>query len=213
MLHVQLALFKATAISALSLQLSQPIIPAGPGSAGFPTSSDGAQTVNASFLSNSSYTLAEQSDGLIALPPNGPDRSFTYYSENDSSQASNKIYMPTFDVSSVSQPPHPLFSPSPLPHGWRLTCSEGLGTGLNYQSCSEAWGLFPATERRTTFRSRQTASRNDIGLPKRYISCTSRPPFYIFLAAVPIIGLDRMLMIWSSRWEMLRRAFDYAWPD
>ena len=160
MLPVQIALLKAATISALSLQLSQPIVPAGLDSA-----------IN--LASSSGYVLAGQTDGTIALPPSGPDKTFPYLSNNDSSQAPNDGYISALNVSTISGLPSPLLLP-PLPGGWRVLCDGIHGTDMNYSSCQEAWTYFPVYDKSVRYRSRKTASRIDIGLPKRYISSTLR---------------------------------------
>ena len=156
----KIALLKAATISALSLQLSQPIVPA---------VSDSA--IN--LPSPNGYVSAGQTDGTIALPPNGPDKSFPYLSNNDSSQASNGVYISALNVSTLSGLPNPLLLP-PLPGGWRVLCDDIHGTDMNYSSCREAWTYFPVSDKQVRYRSRKTASRVDIGLPRRYISSTLR---------------------------------------
>ena len=156
MVHIHLALIKATTVSALSLQLSQPL------------EQDLAST-NASLLTNSSGVLTGQWDGTIALPFNEPNRTVSYPLSNDISQSENSTYIFTFNKSSVSRPDLP-----PPPSGWQYICSERLGTGMNPSSCLDAWTLIPPIERPISFGPRTATNTYDVGLPRRYLSCMLR---------------------------------------
>lgn len=168
MLPVQLALLKSITISALGLQLIRPILPAQPNSAADVALPNGLRAAaNASHLSNSSSTMPRQWDGTIALSLHEFNTSLPSPSSNDPSQLWNDTYISTFNIAAA---PRPAADLPPLPRGWRIVCSTGLGTGISPSSCLEAWTLLPITKRILSFGPRDAANTYDVGLPKRYLS-------------------------------------------
>ena len=186
MLSIQLALLEGITISAISLQLTQPIVPAGSNSTTdlvLPSWPDGK--VNASPLSDSSGTLSRHWDGTIEVPLDEPNISISSLPSDDPTQFWNDTYSLTPNISTVSRPPRRAAALPPLPNGWRVVCSEKLGTGMNPSSCLDAWTLLPPIDRKVSFGPRGAASTYDVGLPRRYLSCTSRGLTYVFAAILP----------------------------
>ena len=169
MLPAQLAIFKAVAVSALSLQLVQPNLLAESNLNANTALSDRRQgAVDASFLSNLSSTLPQRWNGIIGLPPDQSNVRLLPPSSNDPSNLWNDTYVSTLNISTRGPG---LILPD-FPKGWKFGCDQTLGTGLNSVSCLEAWRFIPLVARTISFGSRHTASKYDVELPKRYLSCT-----------------------------------------
>ena len=169
MLPAQLAIFKAVAVSALSLQLVQPNLLAESNSnANIALSNRLQEAVNASILSNLSSTLPQQWNGIIALPFDQSNVRLLSPSSNDRSNLWNDTYVSTLNISTRGPG---LILPD-FPKGWKFGCDQTLGTGLKSVSCLEAWSFIPLVARKITFGPRDTASTYDVELPKRYLSCT-----------------------------------------
>ena len=182
MLSVHFVLLEAITISALSVQLGQPVVEAGADSAVDLVSPNGPQAaVNASFPSNLSSDSTRQWNGTIELPPNESNQSFPYHSTNGSSQVSTNPYLSTSNTSAMSWPFEPAPNPTPLPYDWHVKCSDRLGTGINALSCFDAWNLFPRSALHATFGPRRAGEKYDIGLPRRYQSCKSRQLVVVIL--------------------------------
>lgn len=172
MLSVQLALLKAIASSALSLQLVQPIIPAESiRNPSFATPKELQAAANASLRSALPSTIPPEWDGTIALPLNVLNISLHSPPSNDPSPLWNDTYISTLNISAG---PRPAPSLPPLPHGWALRCSARMGSNINPSSCLEAWALIPPIERTLSFGPRDGTNTYDVMLPKRYQSCTLR---------------------------------------
>lgn len=172
MLSVQLALLKAIAFSALSLQLVRPILPAESiRSPSFATPKELQAAANASLRSALSSTIPPEWDGTIALPLNVLDISLHSPPLNDPSPLWNDTYISTVNISAG---PRPEPSLPPLPRGWALRCSASMGSNINPSSCLEAWALIPPVERTLSFGPRDGTNTYDVMLPKRYQSCTLR---------------------------------------
>lgn len=170
MLSFQVALLKTIAASVLSVQLVRPTLPAGSTSSPHLAPPNQLQTAaNASLKSDSSSAIPSEWDGTIALPLTVLNISLSPPSSNDPSPLLNDTYISTFNISAKPQPPPEL---PPLPRGWGLHCSKALGTSINPSSCLEAWTLIPPIERTISFGPRNAADKYDVGLPKRYQSCT-----------------------------------------
>ena len=176
MLLILLAVSKAITISALGLQLAQPIVPPEPISgANLALSNRPQGTVNASLLSNSSNTISQHWDGTIALPLNGFNTSISFPLLSDLSQLWNDTPALKPNTSTVSE--NPIRPPDlpPWPQGWAWTCKPLQGIDINPSSCLEAWTLLPPIERTVSFGPRSAGNTYDVGLPQRYLSCTLRP--------------------------------------
>ena len=168
MLPIQLAIFKAITISALSLQLNQPITPSrteSDANLSVPSALQG--TVNASLLPDALGSSSPVWDGTLALPFNEPNISISYPLSTESSQSS--IQRPNI----YTRPPGPVGQPDlhPLPKDWKYKCSDRLGANMNPSSCLDAWALLPAIENKISFGPRSTSKSYDVGLPKRFLSC------------------------------------------
>ena len=191
MLPIQLTLLKAITISALGIQLARPIVPAEPNSDANLALPNGPQrTVNTSLLSNSSINLSRQWDGTIAVPFNEPNISIPFPSSTDPSHLFNDTYMRTLSISTGARSailPHHL---PPWPKGWNYKCIQKLGTGMNPSSCLDAWTFLPPIEREVSFGPRSAATRYDVGLPRRYLSCTLK-------------GLPRPLLLSCHRFDAM----------
>ena len=169
MLLAQLAIIKAAAVSALSLQLVQPnLLTESNLNTDIAPSNRRQGAVNASTLSNLSSTLSQQWNGIIALPLNESNVRLLSPSSNDWANVWNDTYVTALNVSTGGPG---LILPD-FPKGWKYGCDQTLGTGLNYLSCFEAWGFIPLAKRDISFGPRGTASTYDVELPKRYLSCT-----------------------------------------
>ena len=175
MLSIQLALLKGITISAISLQLNQPIVPAGSN----PTAD------LASPLSDTSGSLSPHWDGTIEVPLNEPNISISFLPSDDPIQVWNDTYSFTPNISTVSRPPRRAHGLPPRPYGWQVRCSDKLGTGMNPSSCLDAWKFLPAIDREVSFGPRSAATTYDVGLPRRYLSCTLRGFTYVFAAMLP----------------------------
>lgn len=180
MLPFQLTLLKATTVSALSLQLVRPMLPAESNSTANFALPNGLQAAaNASPLLTSSNNIPHQWDGTIALPPEGLTRSLSSTSSSDPSQLWNDTYISAFNTSAGPRPrpgPRPAPDLPPLPRGWGIACTGRYGIGMNPSSCLEAWSLLPPIERTLSFGPRNAANTYDVGLPKRYLSCMLQYP-------------------------------------
>ena len=211
MLSIQLALLKGITISAISLQLTQPIVPAGSNpTADLALPSLPKGKVNASPLSDTSGSLSPHWDGTIEVPFNEPNISISFLPSDDLTQVWNDTYSLTPNISTVSRPPRRAHGLPPLPYGWEVRCSEKLGSGMNPSSCLDAWKFVPPIDRKVSFGPRSAANTYDVGLPRRYLSCTSRGLTYVFAAILPWV--DAMLTILQSRWYMLYRALSSERP-
>ena len=169
MLPAQLAIFQAVTVSALSLQLVQPNSLAEVyANANIALSNRLQGAVNASTLSNLSSTLPQQWNGIIALPLDQSNVRLLSPSSNDRSNLWNDTYVSTLNISTGG----PGLNLPDFPKGWKFGCDKTLGIGLNSGSCLEAWRFIPFVEREITFGPRDTAGTYDVGLPKRYLSCT-----------------------------------------
>ena len=170
MLPVQLALIRIIAASALSLQLDRPTWPAGSTSSLHLARPNQVQTAaNASLTSSPSGAIPSEWDGTIALPSDVLNISLSSSSSNGPSPLLNDTYISSFNISAKLPPPPNL---PPSPRGWGLFCSRSPGTSMNPSSCIEAWTLIPPIERTLSFGPRNAAEKYDVGLPKRYQSCT-----------------------------------------
>ena len=183
MLPIQLTILKAITISALSLQLNQPINPSKPESdANLSLPSALHRTLNASLLPDSLGTSSPVWDGTLALPFNEPNISISFPLSTESSQSWNDT---SIDMPNIStRPPGPVGQPDihPLPKDWRYKCSDRLGANMNPSSCLDAWTLLPAIESKISFGPRSASNTYDVGLPKRYLSCTlPRIPNFLLL--------------------------------
>ena len=168
MLAAQLAIFKAVAVSALSLQLVEPNLLAETNSnANIALSNRLQEAVNASIQSNLSSILPQQWNGIIALPLDQSNVRSLSPSSIYRSNLWNDTYVSTLNVSTEGSG---LILPD-FPKGWKFGCDQSLGTGLNSVSCLEAWRFIPLVARKITFGPRDTASTYDVELPKRYLSC------------------------------------------
>ena len=180
MLIVGLPLLNAITVSALSLQLLQPTLPAESNSVAAFALPNGLQAAaNASSLFNSSGTIPQQWDGTIELPLNELNISLSFPSSNGSSPLQSNTHTSMFNVSAGPKPgtgPRPGPDLPPLPHGWNILCDSRLGTHISPQSCLEAWALLPPIERIVSFGPRNAETTYDVGLPKRDQSCTLRNP-------------------------------------
>lgn len=186
MLSIQLALLKGITISAISLQLNQPIVAAGSNpTADLALSSWLKGKVNASTLSDSSGSLSPHWDGTIEVPLNEPNISISFLPSDDPTQVWNDTYSFTPNISTVSRPPRRAPGLPPRPYGWEIRCSDKLGTGMNPSSCLDAWKFLPAIDRKVSFGPRSAANTYDVGLPRRYLSCTLRGLTYVFAAMLP----------------------------
>ena len=178
MLPVQLILLKTIAVSALSLQLVHPLLPAESNSISSLALPNGLQAAaDAPPVSNLSSSVPGHWDGTITLPLNVPNIPLSTPSSNNLSSSWNDIYLSTSNFPTGPQPQRnskPVPELPPLPRGWRVVCNGQLGTGLQLSSCLEAQTLFPTIERTVSFRPRNAANSYDVGLPKRYLSCTLR---------------------------------------
>lgn len=173
MLPIQLALLKAMTTSALSLQLSQPIVPAELNSGANFARPNGLQTtVNTSLISKSSDNSSQQWDGIIGVLLNETHISIPFPSSNDLSQRWNDTLISTPSISTDARSPISLLHLPPWPQGWDYKCSQLLGTSLNPSSCLNAWTFLPPIEREVTFGPRSSGNTYDVGLPTRYLSCT-----------------------------------------
>ena len=173
MLPIQLAIFKAITISALSVQLSQPITPSDSESGAnlsLPNTPQG--TVNASLLPDSLGSSTREWDGTLALPLNEPNTSLSYPLSTESSQVWNDASIQTTDISSGPRGPVGRPDLPPFPEDWGYKCSDKLGENMNPSSCLDAWTLLPAIERKVSFGSRSASKTYDVGLPRRFLSCT-----------------------------------------
>ena len=173
MLPIQLAIFKAVTISALSLQLTQPITPSNPESGAnlsLPNAPQG--TVNTSLLSDSLGSSSREWDGTLALPLNEPNTSISYLVSTESSQTWKDTSILTPNI--YTGPRGPVRPPDlpPFPKDWTFRCSDKLGTNLNPSSCLDAWTLLPSIESKVSFGPRGASNTYDVGLPRRYLSCT-----------------------------------------
>ncbi|KAM0794089.1 hypothetical protein BDR22DRAFT_895497 [Usnea florida] len=167
MLPAQLAIFRAAAVSALSLQLVQPNLLTDSNSIPDIAVSNRRQgAVDASFPSNLSSTLPQQWNGIIALPINESNARLLSPSSNDRANVWNDTYVSALNVSTGGPG---LILPD-FPKGWKYGCDQTLGTGLNSLSCFEAWGFIPLAKRDISFGPRGPASTYDVKLPKRYLS-------------------------------------------
>lgn len=180
MLIVRLPLLNAVTISALSLQLLRPNLPAGSNSiAALTLPNDLQVAANASSQFNSSGTIPQQWDGTIELPLIELNLSPPFPSSDGSSRLQNNTHISMYNVSAGPKPdpvPRPAPDLPPLPHGWNVVCNPRLGTGISPRSCLEAWALLPPIERIVSFGPRNAENTYDVGLPKRYQSCTLRSP-------------------------------------
>ena len=176
MLIVRLPLLHAVTISALSLQLLQPNLPAESNSiAALTLPNDLQAAANASSQLNSSGTIPQQWDGTLELPLNELNVSLSFPSPDVSSRLQNDTYISMFNVSAGPKP-RPGPDLPPLPRGWNVLCNARLGTGMSPKSCLEAWTLLPPIERIVSFGPRNAETTYDVGLPKRYQSCTLQQP-------------------------------------
>ncbi len=190
MLPVQLVLLKTIAVSALSLQLVHPLLPAESNSTSNLALPNGLRAAaDAPPVFNSSSSVPGHWDGTIKLPLNVPNIPLSTPTSNNLSPSWNDTYLSTFNVSTGPQPqPEPKPAPGlpPLPPGWRVVCNGKLGTGLKLSSCLEAQTLFPTVERTVSFGPRNAANTYDVGLPKRYLSCTlRRSPMSFAIESMP----------------------------
>lgn len=189
MLLVRFPLLNAITISALSLQLLQPNFPAESNSiAALTLPNDLQNAANATPQFNSSGTIPRQWDGTIELPLNELNISLSFPSSDGSSQLQNDTHISMFNVSAGPKPgpgPRPAPDLPPLPQGWNILCDSRLGTGMSSPSCLEAWTFLPPIERIVSFGPRNAETTYDVGLPKRYQSCTLRnlSPFPSFAFA------------------------------
>lgn len=175
MLPIQLALLKAITTSALSLQFSQPIVPAEPNTGANFARPNGLQTtVNTSLTSEPSGVSSGQWDGTIAVPLNETNISISFPSLTDLPQRWNDTLISTPSVSTEARHSISLLHLPPWPSGWDYKCSQSLGTSMNPSSCLDAWAFLPPIEREVTFGLRSSGNIYDVGLPKRYLSCTFR---------------------------------------
>lgn len=173
MLPIQLALLKAITTSALSLQLSQPIVPAELNSgANFARPNGPQTTVNTSMISESSGNLSRQWDGTIAVALNETNILISLPSSTDLSQRWNDTLISTPSISTEARHPISLLHLPPWPKGWKYQCNQLLGTNMNPSSCLDAWTFLPPIERKVTFGPRSSGNIYDVGLPRRYLSCT-----------------------------------------
>ena len=173
MLPIQLAIFKAITISALSLQLPQPINPPNPESgANLSLPNAPQETVNASLLSDSLASSSREWDGTLVLPLKEPNTSISYPFSTDSSQSFNDTSILTSNV--YTGPRGPVGPPDlpPFPKDWTFQCSDRLGVNVNPSSCLDAWTLLPAIESKLSFGPRSPSNTYDVGLPRRFLSCT-----------------------------------------
>lgn len=170
MLPIQLVIFKAITISALNIQLTQPISPSNPvlgANISLPTAPQG--TVNASLLPASFGNSSREWDGTLALPLNEPNTSISYPLSTESSQSwrDTSIQTPNIYTGPVGPPDLP-----PFPTDWVYKCSGRLGVNMNPSSCLDAWTLLPAIEHKVSFGPRSASKTYDVGLPRRFLSCT-----------------------------------------
>ena len=209
MLLVQLTLFKAITISALTLQLIQPISPSESTSSNSFALPNGPQVaVNAFVTYNSSSNISQQWDGTIALPLNELSISPSSPSIDDPSQLWNNTYISAFNISAGPRPrpgPEPAPDLPPLPREWGIRCSQSLGIGISASSCLAAWALLPSIDRTVSFGPRNAANTYDVGLPKRYLSSTLRHSTISLLPSCH--ASDTMLISLQSRWIMLHRTY------
>ena len=183
MLPIQLTVFKAITISALSVQLTQPITPSNPESGANLSLTNAPQgAVNASLLSDSLGSSSREWDGTLALPLNEPNASISYPLSNESSQSWNDASIQTPNV--YTRPQDPVGRPDlpPFPNDWGFKCIDRLGTNMNPSSCLEAWTLLPALQNTVSFGPRSASKTYDVGLPRRFLSCTlSGIPTFLLL--------------------------------
>ena len=178
MLLSSLTLLKGITVSALSLQIVQPISPAkSKSNDDFALPNGLGVAANVSLISNFSNTIPQQWDGTIALPLNELNISHSSPLSNDSSELWNDTYISLLNTSAGPRPrprpgPRPALDLPPLPRGWGVSCDGRYGTGMKSSSCLEAWALVPPVERELSFGPRDAANTYDVGLPKRYQSCT-----------------------------------------
>ena len=159
MLHICIVLTKAITISALTLQLSQPISQAKSNSTTNLALPNGPQEpVDDSVLSNLSDALTLIRDGTIALPTNEPYTSIPYPPSSDPSQSLNTTSISTFNTL------------PPLPSDWQISCSEKLGTDMRPGSCLDAWTFMLPIEKEVSFGPRSAAETYDVELPRRFLS-------------------------------------------
>lgn len=170
---VPFAVFYAIAISALTLQPAQPVLPITVDSTPDSGLPDGFQaTANALLQSGLPHTVPISSDGTITLPPNILDISLSTPS-SEAFPLRNDTLISIDDVSGEPQAPPELISgsdPRSLPSGWQVSCSQLLGTHLRRVSCLEAWDTFPVGGKTLSLGPRGEA-KYDVALPKRYLGC------------------------------------------
>ena len=173
MLPIQLVIFKAITISALSLPVNQPKNQSKPESdanLSLPNADQG--TVHASLLSDSLGSPSREWDGTLALPLNESNTSISYFVSTKSSQSLNDTSILTPNI--YTGPRGPVGPPDlpPFPKDWTYRCSDRLGTNINPSSCLDAWTLLPSIESTISFGPRSVLNTYDVGLPTRFLSCT-----------------------------------------
>lgn len=175
MLIVSLSLLNAITISAISLQLLQPSLPAESNSpAVYALPNESRLAAKASSQFNSSDAIPQQWDGTIELPLNELNISLAFSLSDGPFDLQNDTYISVFNVSAGTRPkpgPRPAPDLPPLPRGWNIICDGRLGTGMSPTSCLEAWTLVPPIEKIVSFGPRNPENTYDVGLPKRYLSC------------------------------------------
>ena len=195
MLPIQLVLFKAITISALSLPANQPkpqLKPESDANLSLPNAHQG--TVNASLLSDSLGSSSREWDGTLELPLNEPKTSASYFLSTKSSQSRNDTSILTPNI--YTGPRGPVGPPDlpPFPKDWTYKCSDRLGVNINPSSCLDAWTLLPTIERKISFGPRSVSNPYDVGLPTRFLSCTlpGVPLLHCYVAIVSKCHADEL---------------------